>query len=257
MIPPLDCTPVPFLLLPRRQWLTQSAGKLSKRRSTDSTSTVNDATDTESVDLPTTIMESVSTGIQQSRTSAKSITNVSTVSLASTDSDKTVEMDTSEPIILVPTQKPPVQRGPEMDKSEPIILVPTQHAPLQRGPEMDKSEPIILVPTQYLPLHRVVEITRAIHKHVVRLDEYDEAFIQEMDLPSYLEYVDDERLFHMPRRGSNWDRVLRSAQFFGLQLWSFGDKLGPSSSEIKAASVTALVSCRVLLDVCCALVRQR
>ena len=204
MIPP-DRT-LGLFLLPRGQWLTQSAGKLSKRRSTDSTSTVNDTTDTEPVDLPTTIMETVSTGIQQSRTSAKSVTTVSTVSIASTDSDKTVEIDTSEPIILVPTQYP--------------------------------------------PLHRVVEITRAIHKHVVRLDEYDEVFIQEMDLPSYLEYVDDERLFHMPRRGSNWDRVLRSAQFFGIQLWSFGDKLGPSSSEIKAASVTALVSCRVLLDVC-------
>ena len=202
-------------------------------------------------------METVSTGIHQSRSTAKSIATVSTVSLVSTDSDKTVEVDTSEPIILVPTQHQPLQRGVKMDTSEPIILVPTPHQPLHHGGEMDTSEPAILVPTKYLPLHRVVEITRAIHKHVVRLDEYDETFIQEMDLPSYLEYVDDERIFHMPRRGSNWDRVLRSAQFFGLQLWSFGDKLGPSSSEIKAASVTALVSCRVLLDVCCALVRRQ
>ena len=246
-------------------------------------------------------METVSTGIHQSRSTAKSIATVSTVSLVSTDSDKTVEVDTSEPIILVPTQHQPLLRGVKMDTSEPIILVPTQHLPLQRGVKVDTSEPSILVPTQhqplhrggemdtsqpiilvptpylppqrgvkvdtsepsilvptpYLPLHRVVEITRAIHKHVVRLDEYDETFIQEMDLPSYLEYVDDERIFHMPRRGSNWDRVLRSAQFFGLQLWSFGDKLGPSSSEIKAASVTALVSCRVLLDVRCAIVRQQ
>ncbi len=159
-------------------------------------------------------METVNSGIQQAlngATTTKSVSTVSTVSTTSVDSDKTVEVE-------------------------------VRH-------DQDTVDSHESTASHQASLHRVVDITHSIHKHVTRLDEYDDAFIQGMDLPSYLEYVDDERLFHMPRRGSNWDRVLRSAQFFGLQLWSFGDKIGPSSGEVKKASVTALASCRVLLDV--------
>ena len=104
--------------------------------------------------------------------------------------------------------------------------------------------------TSHVALNRVVEVTQSVHSHICGLEEYDNAFFESVDLPSYLEYVDDERLFKMPRRGSDWDRVLRAAQFFGIQLWSFGEKMGPSSVEVRNASITALAACRVLLEVC-------
>ncbi|KOS20667.1 hypothetical protein ESCO_006835 [Escovopsis weberi] len=46
-----------------------------------------------------------------------------------------------------------------------------------------------------------------------------------IDLAAYLEYIKQERLTRLPRRGSDWDRVLQAAQFFGLQVWSFDDKI--------------------------------
>lgn len=44
-------------------------------------------------------------------------------------------------------------------------------------------------------------------------------------LDYYLEYISNERLRRMPARGSAWDRVLQAAQFFGLHISDFRDKL--------------------------------
>ncbi|KAH8889183.1 hypothetical protein GQ53DRAFT_870157 [Thozetella sp. PMI_491] len=119
----------------------------------------------------------------------------------------------------------------------------------RRESRTETTESLAFSSTAHVSITRVVEITHTIHDNICHLEEYDDAFFQQMDLPSYLEYVDDKRIFHMPRRGSDWDRVLRAAQFFGIQLWSFAEKIGPSSAEIRTASITALASCRVLLDI--------
>jgi len=66
-----------------------------------------------------------------------------------------------------------------------------------------------------LKITRVLETSRSIRGHICKLGDYTETFFTTLDLPGYLEYISDERLIHMPRRGSDWDRVLRTAQFFG------------------------------------------
>lgn len=49
--------------------------------------------------------------------------------------------------------------------------------------------------------------------------------VTHITLDYYLEYISNERLRRMPVRGSAWDRVLHAAQFFGLHISDFGDKI--------------------------------
>lgn len=49
--------------------------------------------------------------------------------------------------------------------------------------------------------------------------------VTHITLDYYLEYISNERLRRMPDRGSAWDRVLHAAQFFGLHISDFGDKI--------------------------------
>lgn len=96
---------------------------------------------------------------------------------------------------------------------------------------------------------RILETSKEIRTRIYKLGDYSEAFFRNVDLESYLEYISDERLIHMPRRGSDWDRVLRSAQFFGLQLYRLGSNVRHFCPGAEAASVTALGATQVLLEI--------
>lgn len=104
--------------------------------------------------------------------------------------------------------------------------------------------------TTSIQVTRVIDTSKNIRDHICKLGDYTENYFKTLDLESYLEYISDERLIHMPRRGSDWDRVLRTAQFFGLQLWSFGSNIGHFCPGTEAASITALGSTQILLQVC-------
>lgn len=97
---------------------------------------------------------------------------------------------------------------------------------------------------------RVKDVFKSVAGLISRSADYNETAVKETDLRSYLRFISDERLIHMPRRGSDWDRVLSNAQFFGLQVWLFGKKIElyvPGGTDSAAA---ALASCQVLLEVC-------
>ncbi|KAK3390788.1 hypothetical protein B0H63DRAFT_410784 [Podospora didyma] len=98
-------------------------------------------------------------------------------------------------------------------------------------------------------LTRLIETTRTIRGNICTLGDYNETYFKAVDLESYLEYISVERLIHMPRRGSDWDRVLKAAQFFGLQLWRLGINVGHFCPDTEAASVTALGSTQILLEI--------
>ncbi|KAL6892072.1 hypothetical protein GGI43DRAFT_430173 [Trichoderma evansii] len=49
--------------------------------------------------------------------------------------------------------------------------------------------------------------------------------VTHITLEYYLESISNERLRRMPGRGSAWDRALHAAQFFGLNISDFGDKI--------------------------------
>ena len=103
--------------------------------------------------------------------------------------------------------------------------------------------------TSSIQVTRVIETTRIVRGHICELGDYNDSFFKKLDLESFLEFISEERLIHMPRRGSDWDRVLRAAQFFGLQLWRFGTDIGQFCPGTEAAAVTALGSTKLLLKV--------
>ncbi|KAL6856776.1 hypothetical protein J3F83DRAFT_751776 [Trichoderma novae-zelandiae] len=49
--------------------------------------------------------------------------------------------------------------------------------------------------------------------------------ITDFSLEFYLRYISDDRSIRIPDRGSPWDRVLHAAQFFGLHVSQFGEKV--------------------------------
>lgn len=108
----------------------------------------------------------------------------------------------------------------------------------------------LTVVTKLHDYERLTKITRTVRKLIVRFDDYDDEFVNDMDIRSYLQYISDERLIHMPRRGSDWDRVLSTAQFFGLQITTFASKIESFASGAHSSASAALASCQVLLEVC-------
>ncbi|KAH7159579.1 hypothetical protein B0J13DRAFT_465653 [Dactylonectria estremocensis] len=110
----------------------------------------------------------------------------------------------------------------------------------------------LTVPTRYVqPLDdfvRVRDVTRKVLDDICRLPAYSPVFVKEMNLRSYLQFISNERLIHMPPRGSEWDRVLSLAQFFGLQLWFFGTKIETFAPGSKSTAGAALAACQVLLE---------
>jgi len=113
------------------------------------------------------------------------------------------------------------------------------------------SKPQTITRTSSLQIIRVTETTRIVKARIIReLDDVDEHYFKSVNLESYLEFIADQRLIDMPRKGSQWDRVLKAAEFFGLQIYSFGSAVSHFVEESKCASFTALAGCRLLLEVC-------
>jgi hypothetical protein len=96
---------------------------------------------------------------------------------------------------------------------------------------------------------RVRDVFRSVTSLIGRSADYSEQAVKETDFRAYLHFISDERLIHMPRRGSDWDRVLSNAQFFGLQVWLFGKKIESYIPGGRDSAAAALASCQVLLEV--------
>ncbi|KAL9620471.1 MAG: hypothetical protein Q9160_005056 [Pyrenula sp. 1 TL-2023] len=58
---------------------------------------------------------------------------------------------------------------------------------------------------------------------IVEIDNVDDLFLDEMSIESFIDFLNKERLTSMPHRGSRWDRALRSAEYFALQISSYAD----------------------------------
>ncbi|KAI0001547.1 hypothetical protein F4779DRAFT_604183 [Xylariaceae sp. FL0662B] len=99
---------------------------------------------------------------------------------------------------------------------------------------------------------RVIEAAKKVRSRLVReLDEVDDAHFKRSDLECYLGYIADERLIHMPKRGSQWDRVLKEAEYFGLQMNEFTVAVKDFIPDSVTIRNTALGSCYLLLELGC------
>jgi hypothetical protein len=97
-------------------------------------------------------------------------------------------------------------------------------------------------------LRQTVTITRS--KLIDFLTHVDEHYIDSMTVESFLEYIETERLTYMPRQGSRWDKVLKWAEFFALQISGYEKRVESFVPDSKSAAKLILAACRVLIEVC-------
>ena len=84
---------------------------------------------------------------------------------------------------------------------------------------------------------------------ITQIDEVENSFFESMTFESYLNFVTHERLTRMPHRGSPWDRVLKNAEYFGVQLAAFAESVSPFVECSDDALATGLASARLLIEV--------
>ena len=86
-------------------------------------------------------------------------------------------------------------------------------------------------------------------RFIADLDAVDESLIYDMAIEEYFEYIERQRLTYMPHRGSHWDKVLKWAELFGLQISTFANTVEPFVVDSKLAAKLVWTACRSLLDV--------
>src|SRR3984957_1274458 len=184
------------------------------------------------------------------RRSRSSVTSSSAPGRSSEDLSSSPAMDTrSLHQVSVPTT--PVKPEVTVVVKEGNLSDSDENSTQQTKVLTIASKPQAITRTSSIQIIRVIETARTIKGRIIReLDDVDEHYFKSVNLESYLEFIADQRLIHMPRKGSQWDRVLKAAEFFGLQIYSFGSAVSHFVEESKGASFAALASCRLLLEVC-------
>ncbi|KAL8964252.1 MAG: hypothetical protein Q9183_004586 [Haloplaca sp. 2 TL-2023] len=88
---------------------------------------------------------------------------------------------------------------------------------------------------QHLTVFREsVTITR--RKFVADIDDVSEADIENASVENFLDFIEHQRLTHMPHRGSHWDKVLKWAEFFAVQVSGYAAALESFVPESKTAA---------------------
>jgi hypothetical protein len=184
------------------------------------------------------------------RRSRSSVTSSSTAGRSSEDLSNSPTMDTRS-LHQVSIPSTPVKPDVTVVVKEGNLSDLDENSTQQTKVLAVASKPQTITRTSSIQINHVMETTRIIKGRIIReLDDVDENYFKSVNLESYLEFIVDQRLIHMPHKGSQWDRVLKAAEFFGLQIYSFGSAVSHFVEESKYASVAALASCRLLLEVC-------
>ena len=96
-------------------------------------------------------------------------------------------------------------------------------------------------------LHESVITVR--QKFIADLEDVRESVIENIDMEAVLDYIERQRLTHMPHRGSHWDKVLKWAEFFALQVSGYAATIEPVVPEGKVAAKLIWVATQSLLNV--------
>ncbi|KAL9099745.1 MAG: hypothetical protein Q9163_004799 [Psora crenata] len=91
-------------------------------------------------------------------------------------------------------------------------------------------------------------VTSTCSRFIADFDGLDESFIQNMAIERFLDYIERQRLTHMPHRGSHWDKVLKWAEYFALQTSGYAKALESFVPDAKAAARLIWIACRALLE---------
>ena len=86
-------------------------------------------------------------------------------------------------------------------------------------------------------------------KQVQEFDDIDDDYLGNVTIERFLEYIQRERLTDMPHRGSKWDKVLKCAEYFALQISSYAQNVEAFVPSSRDAAILMLADCQMLLDV--------
>jgi len=84
---------------------------------------------------------------------------------------------------------------------------------------------------------------------IADFEQVDERTIDLTTIEGFLDYIEEQRIHHMPHKGSRWDRVLRWAEFYAKQVAAYEDSISPFVQDSRGAATLIWVACRVLLEV--------
>ena len=87
-------------------------------------------------------------------------------------------------------------------------------------------------------------------KFITEFGHVDEHYIDITTIEEFVEYVERQRLTHMPHRGSMWDKVLKWAEFFALQISGYENSVSAFVEDSKKAAKLIWAASRILLEVC-------
>ena len=73
--------------------------------------------------------------------------------------------------------------------------------------------------------------------------------IDDIGIEGFLEFIDRHRLTYMPHRGSHWDKVLKWAEYFAVQISGYATTLEAFVPESKAASQLIWTALQAMLRV--------
>ena len=79
--------------------------------------------------------------------------------------------------------------------------------------------------------------------------DVDDGVFYDINIDAFMEYISTERLTNMPHRGGRWDKVLKCAEYFALQLAAYQELVHKFARDSESALRFALGCCRLLLDV--------
>lgn len=113
--------------------------------------------------------------------------------------------------------------------------------------EADQSTTSFSSEQQVTVLHESVITVR--RKFINELDDVEDSSIESVAIENVLEYIERQRLIHMPHRGSHWDKVLKWAEFFALQVSRYATAAEKFVTESKAAAKLIWTASKCLLDV--------
>jgi hypothetical protein len=96
-------------------------------------------------------------------------------------------------------------------------------------------------------LRQTVITTRT--RLISELSHVDAHYIDSMTVESFLKFTERQRLMHMPRRGSRWDRVLTRAEYFALQISRYEKQIHSFVPDSRNAARMIWAAARVLIEV--------
>lgn len=98
------------------------------------------------------------------------------------------------------------------------------------------------------PGDRIAVVQDARGRIITGSDYHDAALLDKMTIEDFSDYIARERLNSMPHRGSLWDRVLRWAEFYALQIATYTEIIGSFSPESRDSAMHIFTLLRSLLE---------